>query len=173
MFLNNIPSQNRDSVVLDQVEHILTTQYTPELAKVLLSNPKALRLSFSRKTRKLRYIYRNNQLFLAFIPTTGLFVLSLPSAQLIHEHTVSQFPVYRVVVQNEVREFMIRGKSVFSQHVVNVDPNLRVNQEVLVVDEDDVLLALGKLTLPPHYIIQQDVGVVVNVKKGNKALQKK
>ncbi len=47
----------------------------------------------------------------------------------------------------DVAEFIARGRNVFAKHVVDVDPKIRAGSEVVIVDEDDVLLGVGKARL--------------------------
>ena len=44
---------------------------------------------------------------------------------------------------------MERGKTAFIKHVVEIDPELRAREEVLLTDQADRLLATGQLLLSP------------------------
>ena len=75
------------------------------------------------------------------------------------------------MVLSEVAEFIKAGKSVFAKHVVRIDPTLHIGDEVIVVDQEDNLLAIGKLALPPHYFPSMQHGSAVKVRKGINALK--
>jgi len=55
---------------------------------------------------------------------------------------------------------------VFAKFVVDTDPNLRPGDEVLVVDQDDRLVAVGQAFLNPEEMIAFQRGVAVHVREG-------
>jgi uncharacterized protein with predicted RNA binding PUA domain len=57
-----------------------------------------------------------------------------------------------------------KGRSVFARHVTEVDPRLRAGDEVLVVDEGDSLLAVGKAFLCPQEMLDLTRGVAVRIR---------
>ena len=62
--------------------------------------------------------------------------------------------------------FVAKGKTAFARHVVDVDPEIRAGQEVLVVDEDDGLLATGKTMLSALEMKAFEKGTAVDVRSG-------
>ena len=94
------------------------------------------------------------------------FFISLP--QIIIRQHVPDLPApgFRVQAQTDVSEFIAVGKSVFAKHVTGIDPDLHLGDDVLVVDGDDRLLAIGKLALPPGYFPFLKNGTAVKVRKG-------
>ncbi|MHA1273734.1 MAG: PUA domain-containing protein [Promethearchaeota archaeon] len=80
-------------------------------------------------------------------------------------------PILRIVVQNDIAEFIAEGRNVFCKHVVDIDENLRPNDEVIIVNENDELLAVGRLKIPVSYIKSFKSGVAVNVRRGIKSLK--
>lgn len=56
-------------------------------------------------------------------------------------------PAYRVVVLDEVAEFIREGKNAFAKHVVAADAGIRSGDEVMVVTGNDELLATGSAVL--------------------------
>lgn len=101
---------------------------------------------------------------------SGWFTLSIEGAKKLHN--VFNYPKLRVVVLNEVAEFIAKGKNVFAKHVVDVDENIRANDEVIVVDEDDNILATGKCALSAFEMLEMDRGVAVSVRQGVKSKEK-
>jgi predicted RNA-binding protein (TIGR00451 family) len=75
-------------------------------------------------------------------------------------------PRLRIIVLNEISEFIKKGRNVFCKHVVDIDENLRPLDEVIVVNQNDELLAIGRLKLPISYVKSFSSGVAVNVRKG-------
>jgi predicted RNA-binding protein (TIGR00451 family) len=75
-------------------------------------------------------------------------------------------PNLRVIVLNEISEFIMKGRNVFCKHVVDVDENLRPLDEVIVVNQKDELLGIGKLKIPVPYVKSFKRGIAVNIRKG-------
>jgi 7-cyano-7-deazaguanine tRNA-ribosyltransferase len=64
--------------------------------------------------------------------------------------------------------FALDGKSVFCKFVVDCDENIRTKDEVLIVDEQDNLLAYGKALLGACEIEQFETGQAIKTRKGMK-----
>ena len=149
---------------LRKLKAISDYQFGPLITDILFEKIEQIRIVRSKNTKKIRYIYLNDDLLLTLRPTNGLFTLSLSSAKKIVEAT--SIPKLRVVVLNEVSSFIEKGRNVFCKHVVKIDHNLRPMDEVIVVNESDHLLAIGKLKIPTSYVIHLKRGIAVNVRKG-------
>ncbi|MCG7854299.1 MAG: pseudouridine synthase [Methanoregulaceae archaeon] len=75
-------------------------------------------------------------------------------------------PAYRVVVLDEVAEFICQGKNTFAKHVIAADPDIRAGDEVMVVTNDDELLATGSAVLSGREMLLFNYGVAVKVRQG-------
>jgi uncharacterized protein with predicted RNA binding PUA domain len=75
-------------------------------------------------------------------------------------------PAYRVVVLDEVAEFIGQGKNTFARHVTAADPEIRAGDEVMVVTNNDGLLATGSAVLSGHEMLIFKYGVAVKVRQG-------
>ncbi len=75
-------------------------------------------------------------------------------------------PAYRVVVLDEVAEFIGQGKNAFARHITAADPVIRAGDEVMVVTGDDDLLATGSAVLSGHEMLIFKYGVAVKVRQG-------
>jgi uncharacterized protein with predicted RNA binding PUA domain len=75
-------------------------------------------------------------------------------------------PAYRVVVLDEVAEFIRNGKNTFAKHVVNADPGIRAGDEVMVVAAGDDLLGTGTAVLSGREMLCFNYGVAVKVRQG-------
>ena len=149
---------------LRQVKAISDYQFGKQITDVLFKNIQNIRLERSRSTNKIRYIFHNDNLILTLRPNNGFFTLSLYSANIIIQNCVS--PKMRVIVLNEISEFIEKGRNVFCKHVVELDEDLRPLDEVIVVNQNDKLLAIGRLKLRFSYVKSFSRGVAVNVRKG-------
>jgi len=75
-------------------------------------------------------------------------------------------PAYRVVVRDEVAEFIRQGKNTFAKHVIATDPAIRAGDEVMVVNGEDELLATGSAVLSGGEMLPFNYGVAVKVRQG-------
>lgn len=147
-----------------QVKAISDYQFGKQITDVLFENIENIHLERSRSTNKIRYIFHNDSLLLTLRPNNGFFTLSFYSANIIIKNCVS--PKMRVIVLNEISEFIEKGRNVFCKHVVEVDEDLRPLDEVIVVNQNEKLLGIGRLKLPVSYVKSFSSGVAVNVRKG-------
>lgn len=150
-----------------QLFSIIQFQYCPEIAAEVLANFDKLRCEFSKKTGRIRYIKRGDQLIASYKPTTGTFSLAFDAVKTVLPRINS--PRSRVIVQTDVGSYIESGKSVFAKHVVNLDSTLRIGDEVFVVDENDHLLAIGKMNMPPHLVLKMKSGMAVKVRHGSQS----
>ena len=75
-------------------------------------------------------------------------------------------PAYRVVVGEESDPFVRDGRNAFAKFVRSVDPSVRPGDEVLLVDGDDGLLAVGRAELSARAMVDFETGMAVLVRHG-------
>ncbi len=148
--------------LLKMVRVIADYQFGRGAGKVLF--PDSCKFVLSPTTGKVRQIKDGGVRIATLKAETGLFTLSIEGARRLHSYF--DYPKLRVVVLKDVADFIARGRSVFAKHVVDVDENVRANDEVLVVDEDDKLLATGKAILSAKEMMEFQRGVAVTVRQG-------
>jgi archaeosine-15-forming tRNA-guanine transglycosylase len=137
---------------------ILSYQFSKEVAEVLLPNTARVEVELSSKGR-IRNVFVDGVRLLTLRPNDGLFSLSIEAARRI----ASSVPGLRFrVVVNGRRE--LTG-SVLVSDVVDIDPELRPGDEVIVVDQDNRILAVGRLKVPAAMLEGLDRGEVVRVRK--------
>lgn len=115
-------------------------------------------------TRRIRQIILDNNRLATVRAQDGMLTLSMAGARRLHECT--EYPAQRVVVNKDAAPFVAKGKNAFAKHVVNVDPGIRAGQEILIVDENDNLLATGKAVLCALEMLSFKKGMAVNVRSG-------
>ncbi len=76
-------------------------------------------------------------------------------------------PAYRVVIRDDVAEFVAKGKNTFAKHVVAADPGIRAGDDVLVVAGGDRLLACGAASVSGTEMLAFNYGVAVRVRQGS------
>lgn len=126
--------------------------------------PETVKIVFSKKTGRIRYIYLEGKRLATMRPTDGLFSLSISGAKSIVEKTRSAKCL--VVVRNDVSKYIAEGGDVFAAHVVKADDEIRSKDEVIVVDEDGDVLAVGRATLSGEEMKAFKRGVAVKVRRG-------
>jgi len=118
----------------------------------------------SRKTGKIRHVFDGKKLIATLRASDGVFVLSSEGARRLHRGL--DYPKNRVVVNDDAEPFALEGKSIFAKFVIDCDKNIRANDEVLIVNCDDKLLAFGKSVLNGKEIIDFNIGQAVKTRKG-------
>ena len=149
---------------LRKIKAISDYQFGPEITDILLEDVGNIRIERSRNTDKIRFIYHKNDLILTLRPTNGFFSLTIPSARKILKRTKP--PKLRTVVLTEISDFIKEGRNVFCKHVVDIDTDLRPMDEVIVVNQDDELLAIGRLKIPAQQVKFFQSGIAINIRKG-------
>jgi predicted RNA-binding protein (TIGR00451 family) len=152
-----------DKFLVELVKMRADYQFGPGAGEALTSG--GVKVEISKRTGKPRYVYDLDGRLLATIRwNDGFLALTLEGARLLKERFKP--PRLRVVVKNDVRDFIRQGRSVFAKHVVKVDPEIRCGDEVIVVDEDDNLLAVGRAMLSSYEMLAFNSGVAVKVRRG-------
>jgi len=128
--------------------------------------PDDIEIQLSPRTGRIRYINRNGERLATLRPTDGLLSLSIKAAQTITEQ-IPQAKCF-VTVKNDVAPYIARGGDVFAVHVVAVDDEIRAKDEVIAVDEDRHVLAVGRTVLSADEIRAFKTGIAVKTRHGAK-----
>ena len=95
----------------------------------------------------------------------GRLTLGIEGAKRVHE--LLPAPGYRVVIREDVAEFVAKGKNTFAKHVIEADPVIRAGDDVLVVAGDDRLIACGAAVVSGTEMLAFNYGVAVRVRQGS------
>lgn len=117
----------------------------------------------SRRTRRMRLIYRQGELLATLRPSDGLIALSIGGARRLLER--GRFRNI-VTVDSRVAEFIRDGRNVFAKHVKKAGSTVRPEDETVVVDEAGRLLAVGRASMSSEEMLQFKRGVAVRVRLG-------
>jgi 7-cyano-7-deazaguanine tRNA-ribosyltransferase len=126
---------------------------------------KGFRLSYSRRSGRVKLILHDEKLF-ATVKPNGAMALSIYGAS-----TLSKSPKFRencVQVSDDVVEFVRGGKSVFCKFVQWAGKNIYPKSEVAVIDGKGKVIGVGMAVLNGAHMRQFSVGVAVKVRKGFK-----
>ncbi|RLE50810.1 MAG: pseudouridine synthase [Candidatus Methanomethylicota archaeon] len=147
---------------LYRIRKIAEYQFGIGIGNILF--PDGVIIEKSKRTGRIRRVYYNGKLIATIRANDGHLALSIEGARRIHMGTKK--PKLRVIVKSEIAEFIKKGRNVFAKHVIDADPNIRAGEEVIVVDENDNLLAVGKATLSGEEMIAFKTGIAVKVRYG-------
>jgi uncharacterized protein with predicted RNA binding PUA domain len=125
--------------------------------------PDSCEFTLSR-TGRIRQILFENLRIATVRAEDGRLTLSFDGATRLHRYLPP--PRYRVVILDDVAEFISQGKNAFAKHVVTADPGIRAEDEVMVVTADDTLIATGAAALSGMEMLVFNYGVAVNVRHG-------
>ncbi len=141
-------------------------QFGSNVSKILLgdiNNIHKLRVYKSPNTLRIREVYRDNKPIFTIRAEDYKILLRIHGAYLLWKNT--EEPYYRVTIINDVAEYIVDGRNVFSRHVLQIDENRRCGDEVIVVDEEGNLLAVGTLKLSPEEILFFTRGEAVRIRE--------
>ncbi len=152
---------NNDMQLLRRVRIIADFQFGAGSGEVLF--PEGVEFTRTRSGR-IAQIKDSGKRIATLRSADGLFTLGIEGAERLRRFL--PYPRMRVVMSVAVREFIMAGGTAFCKHVVEVDPEIRAYDEVIVVDEHDRLLATGKAMLSPEEMKAFEHGVAVKVRYG-------
>jgi 7-cyano-7-deazaguanine tRNA-ribosyltransferase len=148
--------------VMQRVRATADMQFGRGAADALLAGK--VELVRSTNTGRVRNVRVDGRHVLSMRAHDGLFTLRLEGGKILHRALPK--PALRVFVETETAEFNRAGKNVFAKFVVEADPDLRPMDEVLVVDREDRLAAVGQALLNPEEMVDFDRGLAVKVREG-------
>ncbi|MBS7643572.1 pseudouridine synthase [Candidatus Bathyarchaeota archaeon] len=125
--------------------------------------PENVDFVYSKTTGRIRHIYLDKKMLATLRPTDGLLALTLDGARRLL--TAFKKPRLRVVVQDDVIDLIAAGGSVFSKHVMEADPEIRPNEEVIVTNRMGEVLAVGRALLTGLEMLAFKRGVAVKVRR--------
>lgn len=147
---------------LQKIRSIADYQFGRDVGKIFF--PSEVRIVHSKKTGKIRHIYLQEQLLATLRPTTGLLVLTVAGAKRMIRN-VKPLRLW-VKIRKDTEPFAAKGRSVFAKHVVDADSEIRPQEEVIVVNGENMVLAVGRALLSGKEMKAFKRGVAVQVRKG-------
>jgi predicted RNA-binding protein (TIGR00451 family) len=147
-----------------QIRNVADYQFGKGIGAKLF--PDNVKILFSRRTGRIRYVYLNGKRLATLRPMDGLFSLGLAGAKWINQ-TVTSAKCF-VAIQNDVSEFVADGGDVFAAHVVKANDEIRPKDEAIVVDGNSKVLAVGRAVLSGEEMKVFKIGVAVKVRRGCK-----
>ncbi|MGQ9719455.1 MAG: PUA domain-containing protein [Nitrososphaerales archaeon] len=124
-----------------------------------------LSFAFSKRTGRMKSVLLDGKL-LATLRSDGGIALTIHGAELLASHP--RFFENCVVVRDEAREHIAMGRSAFAKHVVSCGDRIRPGSEVVVLDTNRKVIAVGKAILSARMMGSFKQGVAVKVREGIK-----
>jgi conserved protein with predicted RNA binding PUA domain len=128
--------------------------------------PDNIEIQLSPRTGRIRYINLDGERLATLRPTDGVLSLSIKAARLMAQNTPEAKCF--VTVKNDVSKYIAAGGDVFAVHVVKVDDAVGAKDEVIAIDEDGKVLAVGRTLLSSGEMRAFKTGAAVKVRHGTK-----
>ena len=126
-FMNNLLKSAPSSYELRKLRMIADYQICKSAGKVLFPQEE-IAVTHSKKTRRIRHIYLNNQLIATLRPKDGVFALTpFGGALLLNGIPFINLPI--IVAQNQIASYIREGRSLFCKHVVSISSEIRAGDE--------------------------------------------
>lgn len=148
--------------VLRRIRSVADYQFGKGVGMALF--PENVKIVFSKKTGRIRYVYLEGKRLGTMRPTDGFFSLSIGGAKRIVDS--GQPARCFVAVRSDVAKFIADGGDVFAAHVVRADDEVRAKDEIVVLDEEGKVLAVGRAVLSGEEMKAFERGVAVKVRRG-------
>jgi predicted RNA-binding protein (TIGR00451 family) len=164
LYSSNLNGENMGDklTALQKIRSIADYQFGKGVGEKLF--PDEVKIIHSRRTGKIRHVYLGEEMLATLRPTNGLFSLTIAGAKRIVEGVKTRR--LWVKVGEEAEPFVVRGKSVFAKHVIDADEEIRPQEEVIVINEDNKVLAVGRALLTGKEMKAFERGVAVRVRRG-------
>lgn len=149
----------QEEMDLARVTAVIDYQFGKGMSRVLMDGE--ISLVRSRSTGKIRTVWVDGEHILSMRASDGLFTLKVGGAR-----RLMSSGAWRVTVHGDAVPFNREGRNVFCRFVEGCDPQVVPRDEVLVVDPEDNLVALGRALLTREEMLASDRGMAVKVREG-------
>lgn len=147
---------------LEKIRKIADYQFGKGVGEKLF--PENVEIVYSKRTKRIRFIYLNGKRLATLRPTDGLFSLSIDGAKIIIENLAPARCI--VTVKDDASKFIAEGNDVFVINVAKADSEIRPKDEVIVVNDDGEILAVGRAVISGEEMMAFKSGVAVKVRRG-------
>ncbi len=151
-----------NELLLEKVKGIVSYLYGIDFANAILDGGN-IEVEVSRSTGRVKHVFVDGVMVLTLRASDGYLLPTIDGMKKVLERLG---PQYYVKVRRDAAEYIARGRSVFTKHVIEVDPRVRAGMEVMVVDENCRLIAVGRALLSAKEIKDGVAGVCVKVRRG-------
>ncbi len=143
-----------------KLKAILDFQFGKGASDVLVEDN--LFVEYSKVTKRIRYVFNNNQRLFSYRVTDGLLIPSIHGGELLYRNNFGK----KVIANSEAEPFIRKSRSLFAKHVVDADTNISIRDEVIIINENNEFLGVGTAKLPSRFMLEMKKGVAVDTRKG-------
>ena len=147
---------------LRRIRSIADYQYGEGVGKNLF--PDNVQIEYSHSTGRIRYISLNGEHIATLRPTDGVLSLSVGAARTLAK-SCPDAPCF-VTVRQDISRFVANGGDLFAAHVVKVEAEIHAKDEVIIVDEQGQVVAVGRAFLSSQEMLAFKTGIAVKVRHG-------
>lgn len=147
---------------LERIRKIADYQFGKGVGEVLF--PDNVEISFSKRTGRIRYIYLDGKLLATLNPITGLFALTIEGAR----RVLMKARRLWVKISDDSAPFVEGGGDVFAKYVIESDENIHPGDEVIVIDQEGNVIAVGRAVLSGAEMKAFRRGIAVKVRRGRR-----
>lgn len=144
-----------------RIRSIADYQFGEGAGKTLF--PDGVCVFYSRRTGRIRHVFFKRRLIATLRPTDGFFSLTVEGGD--HLMLVEPNRLW-VEVQDNVTDFISMGRTVFAKHVIRCDVEIRPGEEVVVVDSQRRVVAVGRAILSGEEMLVFQRGIAVRIRRG-------
>jgi 7-cyano-7-deazaguanine tRNA-ribosyltransferase len=158
---DNYDGRDMRTRLVERVRAVVDMQFGEGAHRMLDGDVK---IRTSRKTGKIRNVLVDGDHVLSMRAHDGLFTLKPIGAKRLME--LFPAPCLRATVDDEVAEYLREGRNAFAKFTLDMDPELRPMDEVIVVNSLDEFLAIGQVILVRDEALAFERGISVKVRVG-------
>jgi len=151
---------------LEELRAIADIQFYGAGDVFLPSNIQVIR---SKTTQRIRAVLLDGKILATLRASDYRFILRIWGG--IRLNNIIDYPFLRVIVSNKYSGYIIEGGNVFTKHIVFMDPHIRPGDEVLVLNEDLEVIAVGRAILPGWISTLFSRGEAVRVRESIKVVR--
>lgn len=144
---------------LEKIRFLADLQFGPGSGKALFGDD--VNIDISRKTGRIRTIRKGEKIVATMRAHDGYLALTMEGGEIIRKFQGGI--KNRVKVTEESAKFNSMGKSVFYQFILECDTGIVPYNDVLVVDPEDNLVAVGRALASGREMAQYRKGIAVTI----------
>lgn len=147
---------------MNRIRSVADYQFGKGCGKALF--PKDVDMTYSRKSGRIKHIHLDDVLLASLRARDGVFTLTIAGAERLISNIVNTG--HTVTVKAEVAEFIAQRRNVFAKHVLDAGDVIRPGDEVIVLNPERRVLAVGKALLNKEEMLAFETGVAIKVRRG-------
>ena len=147
----------------EKIFHHIDALFGKGVSNVL---PRDLSFLYSRKTGRIKSFGINDHL-MGTLRSDGGIALTIYGASILLKE--SSFKQNCIIPKKEAVPFVSEGRSLFCKHIEWFGSNINIGSEVVVVDKNDVVIAVGKSVVSQSQLKGRIGDVAVKIREGIKS----